>query len=611
MCKKTIPALMALFITLMSSCNGNSGTVFRYCQGSKEDFQARFYYSDDYFRKDSTIYDSSLSTCSLSFAMASFASNRNGADNNYNRRYRNGEDFLSKNGFKDIDVNAYYKKKPETDSLGVIFGHKTIDGITMVASGIRGANYESEWASNFTLGDGTTTKQAQGFYEASTIYLDSLKDYLNKYSIQGSIKLWTVGYSRAGASNNLASGRIDQQMEKNGYVFSPSIQIQKENLYSYCFEPPQGASFEEEISPRDDIYSNIHNIVNDNDPVPKVAMSFFGYTRYGVDYYLPDSYRDLDYKTHLSKVLEYYNRMDNFSNLGEYIISDFTPAQSSSLPNENASKINWTSGLFLQDFLNDLSELGVMNLSNYVENFQGGLRHIFSLVYRNGVPKTSMISVGIALAKHMLEASNPDQLVNDLLHDSVNGINQVLLILHKTLDELDIDVDYQTLKTSVFHLLQAISKTILKHPYYLMTMINLNNVKAFGAAHYPELCLAHLMAQDRNYNSDPFAYDSSGSYHYLTAYLPFLTGDISLLIKDEKGNILGGFENGELIQDTKFSCCIDGYQLRIYFPGNGDYRITSANLDYSLYSFSQKARNLSLLHESSEDETYDIKKQGQ
>lgn len=607
--RKSILVLSALLsVSLITSCSSANRKSFYFPNGGANDYKSQYFYSDDYFQKDSTEYDPSLSTCSLSFAMASFASNRNGSDNNYDRRYRNGYDFLNQNGFKDIDVNQYYKEKPSTDSLGTIFAHKTIQGKTLVAAGIRGAGYESEWASNFTLGFGDKQKQAQGFYEASTIYLDSLEGYLEKYDIVGPIKLWTVGYSRAGATNNLASGRIDQMMKRDGSLFSNRVTIEKEDLFSYCFEPPQGASFLEDVSPRDEMYSNIHNIVNDNDPVPKVAMSAFSFTRYGVDYYLPDSIRDVRFQEHLSKVLSFYQNMDSKDRLGSYCISDFTPASSSFYEfGQSKTKVNWTSGLFLADFIESLSRIGVKNLENYVSSIQGGIRNIFALVYKSGSPKTSMVSVGIHFATQLLATANPDQIINNLQVNSSSAIKDVILILYRTLKSLEIEIDAAELSKSITSLILAITKTILVHPDYLFTLIKTENLKSFGSAHYPELCLAHLMAQDRNFTNQTFDYNASGDVLYVTSELPDDLDDVSLEVLDGEGRKIAGLSSDGLFQDSKICYGIDQDLLRIYLPVGQNYKILAKNTSFNVSLLTQKEEKpVSIYSSSDKEDTYEI-----
>ena len=71
--------------------------------------------------------------------------------------------------------------------------------------------------------------------------------------------LWSAGYSRAGAVNNLACARIDKAIYDSEKILG-NVNLKKEDLYSYCFEAPMGGSFKEETSPRSSIYNNIFNI---------------------------------------------------------------------------------------------------------------------------------------------------------------------------------------------------------------------------------------------------------------------------------------------------------------------------------------------------------------
>ena len=179
--KKNKLLLLPLRLSLLlASCERKQDErkSFHYSQGTQTDYLGKYCYKDSYFDSSSINYDPSLSTCSLSFALSCFGSNRNGSANDYEKRYRNAEEFLTKSGFQDFDTNIFYKQKPSTDSLGAVFANKKLGDYTLIACGVRGGNYEQEWASNFTLGDGINQKQAQGFYEASTIYLNSFEDYI-------------------------------------------------------------------------------------------------------------------------------------------------------------------------------------------------------------------------------------------------------------------------------------------------------------------------------------------------------------------------------------------------------------------------------------------------
>ena len=593
---KKFLATLSIGLMLLTSCsNLKPGSfTFHYSQAKEKDYQGQCFYTDDYFISDSTIYNSSLATTGLCLAMASFGSNKN--NESYTYRYCNVKEFFNTNGFTDIDVNSYYKVKPSSDSLGVCIAHKTIDGATLVAVGVRGGNYEMEWASNVTLGDGKTLKQHQGFYEASTIYLTSLEDYLVKYNISGNIKLWSVGYSRGGATNNLACGRLDQKISSNQSLFDKvNVSLKKEDLYCYCYEPPQGASYEETISPRDNIYSNIHNIVNSNDPVPKVAMSKLRYTRYGVDYYLPDTLRNSDYSDFYNRMLNFYNNIDNRSALGTYVISDFDMRRNkevvTDITDRSTVRINWTSGLFLQEFIDALTTLGVQSIDNYYNTIQSGLRYIFELVYKNGAPKFSFLTLGTAIVKTLLAYSNLDVVINNLLKDQSAFVNDLLHLLKQSFENVGFNIDAKELLSNLTELVKAFAITIYNHIDYFFAFLSTDNIKALAQGHYPEVCLSNLMALDINYNDSVTEYHNDGSYYYLQ--VPSITKDTTIIVKDDSGKVVAGLENGNLLTKTSLSYEAVNQEFICYIPVDSCYHITINNAgSYDLSYFDQRYENL-------------------
>ncbi len=578
--KNVLLSLTILSISLCScSPSGKDGFTFHYPQGRSNDYQGTVYYTDDYFTEDSSIYNPSLSTSSLCFAMASFASSN--ADLHYEHCYGNAEEFLKNAGFSDIDANIYYKEKPTADSLGVVMGHKKLGEYTLVAVGVRGGNYEMEWASNFTLGDGEEIKQHLGFYQASSIYLDSLGEYLKEKSIEGALKIWTVGYSRGGATNNLASGRIDQSIEEGKPLFEGlNVTITKKDLYSYCFEAPQGASFKESVSPKSEIYSNIHNVINHNDLVPKVAMSDFRFTRYGVDYYLPDAVRNSDYSEYKPKMQGFYNDLDDRSELGEYLISSFDMFRGSNAKlnvlENSYTRVNWTSGLFLDEFVSELTTKGVQSLANYVSNIQSGLRSVFQIFYNGGGAKFSFMNLAVAMAKSLINYDGIDILLNNLLYDQSAFVSDLLHVLRAAFISMGYDIDVNSLLGSLKALVVAIGKTLLNHIDYFLAMLSSENVKAIVSAHYPEVCLSHLMALDPNYNKSAREYHNDGSYYYLSVPIDD-TGTV-ITIKDAKGKIVAGLSNGLLYENGSLSY---GSRLKTfvcYIPVDKEYAIEMENV---------------------------------
>ena len=121
-------------------------------------------------------------------------------------------------GFTNFETNQWFKEKPTSDSIGLLAAQKRIGDYTLVAVGVRGAAYFSEWASNITLGN-RDDGYHDGFRTAADNFIKFTKDYISSHHISGDIKLWTAGYSRAGATCNVASGLIDEALNKNEKIF--------------------------------------------------------------------------------------------------------------------------------------------------------------------------------------------------------------------------------------------------------------------------------------------------------------------------------------------------------------------------------------------------------
>ncbi len=584
---------------LLTSCNSNNKQITFYFSCNKEaDYSATCYYTDSYFDTPSTTYNSSLSTTSLAFAMSAFASNVDKQNQEY--RYRNADNFLKSYNFKEIDVNEDYKKKTDTDTFGVVFGNKKINDYTLIAIGARGGNYEMEWASNFTLGDGSIYEGHLGFYNSSNIYLNALNDYISKYNIEGKVKLWAVGYSRGGAVSNLSMGRIDKKIYKNETLFNDKISLKKEDIYCYCFEAPMGASFFEDISPRSEIYSNIFNIVNPNDLVPKIAPKEFRFTRYGIDYFLPDKILNLNYNSLVDNVISNYKKMSDYSVLGDYTIDDFT-LSSASKGKEDDNKIsyiynnkfNYTLGLFEQELLTSFVKDGVYSLENYVDNFQEGLRNIYKMLYKDGNFKSSAMTIGTYFVKYLISSSDIDMLINTLLHDPLQFTKDFTVLLNNVLKDLEISVDPQELYKIIKEILLAFAKVCISHIDIFFTLLNTSNIKSIALAHYPEVTLSHLMNQDLNYVSKVESYNHDGSYYYLE--INNLSSDSSIEILNENNESVLKLENGYIdATSTTLPFGNKGAEsLYAYLPVEAPYKIIISNCSsYSLSYFDQRYENL-------------------
>ena len=351
------------------------------------------YYSDDYFMESSTILNSHLRTMSIAFALSSFSSKEGGDDWTKTEKWKNAKNLLCGEktvegypglGFEDetFRVNDFWRNAPTGDSIGVLAANKTLrDGSRLVALAIRGGGYDQEWASNFTVGP---WEEHDGFAKAKRDTLDFLDGYLTEMNITGPIKLWIVGYSRSAVTANMVGGALD-----SGYQLANGATAAFDDLFVYAFEPPQG-SMKNKTSGN---YSNIHNIINKNDPVAMVAPSAWNFARFNNNNnWIPsaaDTKNFIKYRDNMLRMLEGIDGMQSasaFYKVREYV------------PQSGYIKIDWEAiladgrpfisieyemipthkalGTLMNCFANEV--LG--SRATYVADWQAGVRTIALLV---------------------------------------------------------------------------------------------------------------------------------------------------------------------------------------------------------------------------------------
>ena len=291
------------------------------------DYKATFYYTDDYFSHSAInenvtsksvpwteLDDASLATASMDLAVASYAtgagdvvkaSTKTWANTDYSDRAANAREFLTTCGFEGFE--AYdYDHAPTRDSIAYVLANKKIHvwdeesqsnkDYTLVAVGVRGAGYGSEWASNVEVGDPSSPAAKntphQGFHKSAEKVVAGVKQYIADNNIDGDVKYWVSGFSRAAAVANLTAAYITDRAEE----FSTA----QKDIYGYTYECPQAAPTATDALQ----YKNIHNIVNAMDVVPMVSPSVFEHQRLGIDYVMP-YYKN----TTSSENTMYYNRM--------------------------------------------------------------------------------------------------------------------------------------------------------------------------------------------------------------------------------------------------------------------------------------------------------------
>ena len=247
------------------------------------DRESTFYYSDGYFKDNAKTYNEHLASLSTALVMAAMYSSIGGVGSNnaeYRDKSNNIRQMMSDIGCSDEDIymNDFNVRRPTDKTIGVCIASKDLPGgEKLVIIGVRGANYEAEWASNVSIG---STGEANGFKSAADTVFTELKGYLNRKKINGSdskTKYWIAGFSRAGATANLTAKRVIDAYDTSGT-----------RTFAYPIEAPKGAlKSEATLANATGKYRCIHNILNFCDLVPWVAPGGMGFARYGVDHYVP------------------------------------------------------------------------------------------------------------------------------------------------------------------------------------------------------------------------------------------------------------------------------------------------------------------------------------
>ncbi len=300
------------------------------------------FYSDGYFFDDPTVYNEHLASMSMALVTSGFTTNWGSLNTqyytgtspdaaltavHYNNKHAHIRQLLANIGFSDADFYASEMElsEPMMDTIGVAISHKSLKtadnldtGKILVPVVVRSNGYEDEWASNFTLGGGGEMAggESLGFAMAANMVYSELLDYIDHYGLtdaaqQGRLILWVVGYSRGGATANLVARRLidgssptidvstvlsdtNAGAALSQYVTGSSMEgrafaIGDNRVISYTFEAPQGGTDAAQafLADNPETYFTLHNAISAIDPVPYVAMTAFGFKRYGVDHYLP------------------------------------------------------------------------------------------------------------------------------------------------------------------------------------------------------------------------------------------------------------------------------------------------------------------------------------
>lgn len=398
-----------------------SGDFSYHSEITKETAKYTYSYDESWFLKSGTEYQHDLARMSIRMAMAAARQSPVSI-----------KDLFEQLNFSYSDSSIVYPT-PTKDSIGYAIGSKRIldengQEFTLVAVAVRGGGYEDEWASNFTVGTGD---EHQGFSAAGNTVAWAVREYISDIATAKNVKVWITGYSRAAATSNIAAQRLNE-WAKQGSIKGLSTS----GIYAYCFECPQGARTAS--TKYNEVYSNIHNIVNDFDVVTKVAPKNNGwnYTRYGITYQIPSSgLLSLASKKH-TEMLSHY--IDIVRSANKYQIS---AAEAEQQVMSHASQLS-SQGLAGDFIVSSLSQ-GLVSPGVYTTVAQNSVRNLATKYLGSG-----------------------DANVGDFLTAFVTLVGST------------------SIKNS-FSLLPEIEQAALIETI----MLHANNIRC---AHFPELCLAWM-----------------------------------------------------------------------------------------------------------------------
>lgn len=482
---------------------------------SETDHPCPFTYSDEYFTQTGYNYRQDLATVTMAMCFAA----GNVADP---ARYKEGPanliDFFDQIGFKDFEANRDYTERPGRNTFGVGIANKVIyiDGekYTVIGIGLRGCGYYAEWAGDLNVGlEGEHT----GFAICRDTALAFLKDYLAKHTeITGKVKLWCTGYSRGAAGTNMLGGAIDDIIASGGSI-GKNVELSADDVYFYCYEPPMGADANKIGS---SIYNNIHNIVNYNDLVVKVAPECMGFGRYGVDHVLPSAKLDDNYDALKADMLEVFS---TFENAGTYRIDNFkyvtvTPKATISKILNLKNGITMTQGEFLDRFVqklftevftkraevyaaqDDISEIVLPLIGTYPDQWD---------TFVDILSKNAAKNIGELI--YVIKNKSTEEVVNFVANLFLDAMREAGIT----------EYNFEQVKKMVRPLTLTVIKIVTKCPDEFATLIF--NIVGIMSAHYGELGMSWMMSIPDDYmnskpdavvNNMPFTDVGMGSWFY-------------------------------------------------------------------------------------------------
>lgn len=479
---------------------------------SETDHPCPFVYSDEYFTQSAYTYRQDLATVTMAMCLAA----GNVADP---ARYREGPanliSFFEQTGFEDFEANEDFTTRPGRNTFGVGIANKqiSVDGedYTVIAIGLRGCGYYAEWAGDLNVG---LSGDHAGFAICRDTAFAFLSEYLDGHpEISGRIKIWCTGYSRGAAGANMLGGKIDDCI-MSGESLGKNVTLAAEDVYIYTFEAPKGA---DASTVNGKVYNNIHNVVNYNDLVVKVAPDCMGFARYGVDHVMPSAKLDADYAELKANMLTVF---ETFENAGEYRIDNFkyvtvTPSATADKVIQSIKGNVMSQGEFL-DILVDKLFTKVFTTRAEVYAAQDDLQEIIVPVI--GTYPEQWDTVKQALGENAKD--NLAKIMASLFKGEDTAVNVIADIVLDTMREAGItEYNSQQVREMVRPLVKLLMKIAASCPDELATL--LYNVIGIMSAHYGELGMSWMMTIPADYMTNkqtssalPFVDVPDGVWYY-------------------------------------------------------------------------------------------------
>lgn len=572
------------------------------------DYTATYYYDDNYFKASSYEHNQHLATMSLCLELSAWGSED---EIEYTKKMNNAKELLNELGFIGFDHNYtdFAEEdiigKPTKDSVGVVAANKPLsfDGkeYTLIAVAIRGGGYEREWASNVTVGK---SGHHAGFSQARDTVIAFLQKYIKEQGISGDIKIWITGYSRAGATANMVAGAID-----SGDVDLEGCHLELKDLFAYTFETPAGVV---DPNAEDAKYDNIFNVINKNDPVPLVAPEHWNFTRYGKDIIISSPEEDDKelYEKNVAAMLEQFRKMDSYKS---YDVDNFqmkktiliiVPGKWNPLISFDYSvkllddtKDDKKQSKFLNDFVTSMAKNYLKDRTNYVANYQSGMRDACGIFFGTS-----------SLKKDILYVSLTNQFLDNFyffLLSKLTGEKEAIAqktaeCLEKSLKEAGItnynEDEFKDAVVVLSDLLINFAEDDLKSVATL-----LGNSSGILQAHEPDLCLAWMQSMDTNYTTDAQLRYSTGKYRIVRINCP-----IDVRVYDAEGNLLASIIDDTPQPDSRVVVSYnDQGEKLVYLPVYHDYviKLTATDdgvMNYAVQEYDHYAgetNHLSLFHD--------------